>query len=245
MIIDQLMAIKTKSDTILQSIKVSIDISQYFVYTLSLIANKSPLTLSIQQKLSKTPYNNSGKFVSTIIIFSFKKSFSDLSIFINEKDLTIKHQLLKMQIKLKLNQEHYFDIDIYICYVKNYYKSKALEYLQFHLCTNLLISFKIINKLFTKLERVYKDFHCQKHTIKKFGELKIDIRFFNIFYFEFIKLTTKFGFTKEMLLQKFMYQLFFYIQDQINFGLKYSENIKDLTTCCQKIYDQIIATNYI
>ena len=75
-----------------------------------------------------------------------------------------------------------------------------MEYLQFHLCANSLILFKIINKLFTKFEEVYKDFHCKKHAMKKLKELKIGMDSFNAFHSKFIKLAVKLKFTKEMLL---------------------------------------------
>ena len=57
------------------------------------------------------------------------------------------------------------------------------------------------------------------------------MRFFNTFYFKFIKLAAKLKFTKEILLQKFIYKLFSYMQDQINFKFKYPDNIKDLAIC--------------
>ncbi len=35
------------------------------------------------------------------------------------------------------------------------------------------------------------------------------------------------------------------MQDGINSGLEYSDNIKDLAARCRKIYDQIIATDQV
>lgn len=69
--------------------------------------------------------------------------------------------------------------------------------------------------------------------------------FFNIFHLEFIKPAAKLKFTKKMLPQEFMHKLFSRIQDRMNPGLEYLDNIKNLTTYCQKIYDQILATNQI
>ena len=57
-------------------------------------------------------------------------------------------------------------------------------------------------------------------------------RSFNAFYSKFIKLAAKLKFTKEMLLQEFLQKLFSHMQDQINFRLEYSDNIKDLVVHC-------------
>ena len=69
--------------------------------------------------------------------------------------------------------------------------------------------------------------------------------FFNAFYSEFIKLAAKLEFTKEMLLQKFMYKLSPHMQDRMNSRLKYPDNIKDLAAHCRKIYDQMLATDWV
>lgn len=42
-----------------------------------------------------------------------------------------------------------------------------------------------------------------------------------------------------------MYKLFFRIKDQINYELKYLDNIKDLAMHYQKIHDHMITTNWI
>ena len=61
-----------------------------------------------------------------------------------------------MQSKLKFNQKHYLDNNTQICYAKNRCGGEALEHLQPHLRANSLISFKIVDDLFTKLEKVYE-----------------------------------------------------------------------------------------
>ena len=81
--------------------------------------------------------------------------------------------------------------------------------------------------------------------MKKFRKLKIGLGFFNTFYSEFIKLIAKLKFIKKMLLQEFMYKLFFHMQDQINSELQYPDNIKYLIMHCRKIYNQILATNWV
>ena len=91
----------------------------------------------------------------------------------------------------------------------------------------------------------------------------MSLRFFNAFYSEFIILAAKLKFTKEMLLQefiilvaklkfikemllqKFRHKLSFYMRDQINSRLEYPDNIKDLVAHCQKIFDQILATDWV
>ena len=81
--------------------------------------------------------------------------------------------------------------------------------------------------------------------MEKFRELKMGSRFFNAFYSEFIKLAAELEFTKEMLLQEFMHKLSPCMQDRINSGLKYPDNIKNLAAHCRKIYDQILATDWV
>lgn len=73
MVIDQLTIIKAKSDKVLLSVKVLIDIFQRFVHALSLATNKSQSTLSIWQEMSKTPYDNCKKLVNTLLKFNSKK----------------------------------------------------------------------------------------------------------------------------------------------------------------------------
>ena len=68
--------------------------------------------------------------------------------------------------------------------------------------------------------------------MKKFRELKMGSRSFNAFYLEFIKLAAKLEFTKEILSQEFMHKLSPCIQDRMNSGLKYLDNIKDLVAQC-------------
>ena len=81
--------------------------------------------------------------------------------------------------------------------------------------------------------------------MEKFRKLKMGSGSFNAFYLEFIKLVAKLKFTKEMLLQEFMHKLFPRMQDRRNSGLEYPDNIKDLAARCQKIYDQMMATNRV
>ena len=110
-VIDQLTVAKTKTDTVLPSVKIPIDTSRHFVHALSPSASKFQSASSMQRDLSKTLYNDRGESVSTATRFSSKKSFLDPPIFTNGKDPTIKQWLSKMQNKLKLNREHYPDND--------------------------------------------------------------------------------------------------------------------------------------
>ena len=150
-----------------------------------------------------------------------------------------------MQNKLKLNWEYYFDNNTQICYAKNHCGDKALKHLQLYFCANSLISFKIVDNLFTKLKEVYSNLYYKKYIIEKFKELIISSRFFNVFDLKLIKLAAKLEFTKEILLYEFMDKLSPHMQNQMNFRLEYPDNIKDLVAHCQKIYDQILATNWI
>ena len=71
----------------------------------------------------------------------------------------------------------------------------------------------MVNNLFTKLEKVYGNSHCKKHTIEKFKELKMGLGSFNAFYLKFIKLVAKLMFIKEILLQKLIHKLSSYMQN--------------------------------
>lgn len=75
-----------------------------------------------------------------------------------------------------------------------------LETLIIYLYIDLLILLKIVDKLFVKLEEVYKDLFYKKYVIEKFNKLKIDLKSFNVFYSKFIKLIAKLEFTQEILL---------------------------------------------
>lgn len=102
-----------------------------------------------------------------------------------------------MQNKFKLNRKYYFNNNTLIYYIKNCYRGKSLEYLQPYLQIDSLILFEIVNKLFTKLKKVYGDLHCKEYIIEKFKKLKISSKSFNTFYLKFIKLTTKLKYTKK------------------------------------------------
>ena len=147
-----------------------------------------------------------------------------------------------MQSELMLNREHYPDNNTKIYYAKNCCGGKALEHLQPHLLVDSLIPFETIGELFTKLEEFYWDPHCKDHAIEKFGELKMGSGSFNAFYSEFFKLAANLEYIKEMLLQEFIHKWSPQMQDGMNSGLEYSDNIKDLAARSPKIYNQIIAT---
>ena len=115
MVIDQLTATKTKTDTVLPSIEIPIDTSWHFVHALSFSANKFQSASSMQRDLSKTLYNDRGESISIATRFSLKKSFPNPPIFFDGKDPTIEQWLSKMRKKLKLNQEYYLDNDTQIC----------------------------------------------------------------------------------------------------------------------------------
>lgn len=68
---------------------------------------------------------------------------------------------------------------------------------------------------------------------------------FRVFYSKFIKLVAKLKFIKEILLQKFMHKLSSFMQNRIDSRLEYLDNIKHLAIRCQKIYDQMMAIDWI
>ncbi len=148
------MAAKTKSDTVISSVKVIKDKFWHFVLTLSSAVNISQSTSSVRRELSKTPYDDWEESVSTALRFNSKKSFHNPPIFTNRKDPIIEQLWLKMQSKLKLNRERYPDNNTPICYAKNCCGGKALKHLQPQLLVDSLIPFEIIEELFTKLEKV-------------------------------------------------------------------------------------------
>ena len=108
-----------------------------------------------------------------------------------------------------------------------------------------MIPFETVDNLFTKLEEVYGDPHRKEHAMEKFRELKMGLGSFNAFYLEFIKLAAELEFTKEMLLREFMHKLSPRMQDRMNSGLEYPDNIKDLAARCRKIYDQMLVTDRV
>ena len=65
------------------------------------------------------------------------------------------------------------------------------------------------------------------------------------FYSEFIKLAAELEFTKKISLREFMHKLSPCMQDRMNFGLEYPDNIKDLIAHCRKKYDQMMATDRV
>lgn len=63
-----------------------------------------------------------------------------------------------------------------------------LKYFKFYLYINFLNLFKTINKLLIKLEKVYENLYYKKYITKKFKKLKINLKYFHIFNFQFFKI---------------------------------------------------------
>ncbi len=116
--------------------------------------------------------------------FKFSNSF----IFTNEDESTWDSWRIKMNDKLQTNVDHFNNENICIVYVISRLEDDAAEHIfaqHWHDASHLYIS---INKLFEHLKEIYDELNRNWKCCRKYNVLRQTDKFFNVFYFNFIKL---------------------------------------------------------
>ncbi len=117
---------------------------------------------------------------------SFK--FSNSSVFINEDESTWNSWRVKMNDKLQTNVNHFDNENICIVYVISRLEDDAAEHIFTWCWHDALHSYILINKLFEHLKEIYNDQNKNWKCCCKYNALRQAEKFFNVFYFNFMKL---------------------------------------------------------
>ncbi len=117
---------------------------------------------------------------------SFK--FSNSFVFINEDELTWDSWRIKMNDKLQTNVDHFNNENICIVYVISRLEDDAAEHIFAWRCHDALHSYILIYKLFEHLKEIYNELNRNRKCCCKYNALRQTDKFFNVFYFDFMKL---------------------------------------------------------
>ncbi len=117
---------------------------------------------------------------------SFK--FSNSSVFIDEDKSTWDSWRIKMNDKLQTNVNHFDNENICIVYVISRLEDDAAEHIFARCRHDALHSYISIDELFEHLKEIYDDQNKNRKCRCKYNALRQADKFFNIFYFNFMKL---------------------------------------------------------
>jgi len=117
---------------------------------------------------------------------SFK--FSNSSVFINEDESTWDSWRIKIDDKLQTNVDHFVDETICIVYVISRLEDDAAEHIFAWCHHDALHSYISIYKLLEHLEEIYENQNKNRKCRCKYNILRQADKFFNVFYFNFMKL---------------------------------------------------------
>lgn len=102
-----------------------------------------------------------------------------------------------MQSQYEIHQNYYLINRSKLIYIENTVGGEALQHLKPCLLDNSITFFATILSLFNHLEDIFVHYHRNKHAMKKFQDLKIDICLFNDIYSELIRLTSNIKYLSE------------------------------------------------
>ncbi len=162
---------------------------------------------------------------------SFK--FSNSSVFINEDESTWDSWRIKMNDKLQTNVDHFNNENICIVYVISRLKNDAAEHIFTWCHHDASHSYISIYKLFEHLKEIYDELNRNRKCRCKYNTLKQTDKFFNIFYFDFMKLFNYLDYNNCTLMND--------LQNKINNRLQNALSVcfKDFTSLhCLKIFLQ-------
>ncbi len=117
---------------------------------------------------------------------SFK--FSNSSVFINEDESTWNSWRFKMNDKLQANVDHFDNENICIIYVISRLEDDAAEHIFAWCRHDASHSYISIYELFEHLKEIYDELNRNRKCRREYNALRQTDKFFNIFYFDFMKL---------------------------------------------------------
>ncbi len=116
--------------------------------------------------------------------FKFLNSF----IFIDEDELTWDSWRVKIDDKLQTNVDHFNNENICIVYMIFKLEDDAAEYIFAQRWHDALHSYILIDKLFEHLKEIYNELNKNQKCRHEYNALRQADKFFNVFYFNFMKL---------------------------------------------------------
>ncbi len=117
---------------------------------------------------------------------SFK--FSNSSVFIDEDESTWNSWRIKIDDKLQTNVDHFVDETICIAYVISRLEDDAAEHIFAWRRHDASHSYISIYELLEHLEEIYENQNKNRKCHHKYNALRQADKFFNVFYFDFMKL---------------------------------------------------------
>ncbi len=162
---------------------------------------------------------------------SFK--FLNSSVFIDEDESTWNNWRVKMNNKLQTNVDHFDNKNICIVYVISRLEDDAAEHIFAWHHHDALHSYISIYELFEHLKEIYDELNRNRKCRCKYNALKQTDKFFNIFYFNFIKLFNYLNYDDHILMNN--------LQNKINNRLQNALSVcfKDFASLhCLKIFLQ-------
>ncbi len=114
--------------------------------------------------------------------------FSNLSIFTDEDESTWKDWRNKMNDKLIVNVDQFDNETICIVYMLSRLEDDAAEYIYARRRHDSSRSYYSIYELFEHLKEIYDEVNKNRKCRREYNALRQADKFFNVFYFDFIKL---------------------------------------------------------
>ncbi len=161
--------------------------------------------------------------------FKFSNSF----IFTDEDESTWDSWRIKIDDKLQTNVDHFNNENICIVYVISRLKDNAAEHIFTWCWHDALHSYILINELFEHLKEIYDELNKNQKCHCKYNALKQADKFFNVFYFNFMKLFNYLKYDDCTLMNDLQNKINNQLQNTLSVC---SENFTSLT--CLKIFLQ-------
>ena len=115
--------------------------------------------------------------------------FLNSSIFTDEDKSTWDSWRIKIDSKLQTNVDHFNNENICIVYVISRLEDDAVEHIFAWHWHDALHSYISIDELFEHLKEIYNELNKNRKCRRKYNALKQADKFFNVFYFDFMKLS--------------------------------------------------------
>ncbi len=114
--------------------------------------------------------------------------FLNSSIFTDEDESTWDSWRIKIDDKLQTNVDHFNNENICIVYVISRLEDDAAEHIFARHQHDASHSYILINELFEHLKEIYNELNKNRKCRRKYNVLRQADKFFNVFYFNFMKL---------------------------------------------------------
>ncbi len=184
---EKMLSLKDK----LKEVQRSADQSQSWQFTESWSTMNHLLQQDIKLHASienHTRWETSTKFISFENKHHQFYKFLNSFIFTDEDESTWKDWRNKMNDKLIVNVNQFNDETICIIYMMSRLEDDAAKHIFAWRCFDSSNSFTLIYELFNHLKEIYDELNKNRKSQREYNALRQADKFFNVFYFNFIKL---------------------------------------------------------